>query len=279
MEPNFAIMALPYISIVLPAYNCSNYIAKAIESVLNQSFTDFELIVINDGSTDDTSAIIHEYDDPRVKPFDNLTNEGLVFTLNRGITLANGQYIARMDADDICMPNRLQLQKNWLDEHTETAVIASTICFINDGGAKTGQWTKDQATTTFSSIKKMMVFQNCIAHPTVMLRSQIAKKYQYNKEQLHCEDYDLWLRLLADGHRIEKIPEDLLQYRVHPTSVTGTYLRKTNPFFKQFYCKKKFLQQRINYARWGKFETLVLAGMLYDGAMGTAKSLKSKLGK
>ncbi len=122
-----------------------------------------------------------------------------------------------------------------------------------------------------------MAWQNCIAHPSVMMKTSIAKKYQYNLQQKNIEDYDLWLRLIADGHKIEKVPEKLLLYRVHETSITGSILRKVNPFYKQFHCKRKFLAERLAHGKWGSFENKVLATTLYNGLLGTGKEMKKAL--
>ena len=100
-------MNVPAVSVILPAYNCEKFIGKAIQSVLQQTFTDFELIIVNDGSTDNTESIIYSFDDQRIVYLKNQHNQGLIYTLNKAITEANGKYIARMDADDICLPERI----------------------------------------------------------------------------------------------------------------------------------------------------------------------------
>ncbi len=270
-------MSAPAISILLPAYNCSQYIALTIDSLLSQTFTDFELLIINDGSTDDTEKIIQSYHDPRITFLKNEGNKGLVFTLNRGIKVAKGNYIARMDADDIALPNRLQLQKLWLDEHPHTAAVSCTIGFIDSTGKAQGEWKEDKATCLYEDIKKMLPWQNCIAHPTIMIRKEIALAYLYDAMQVHCEDYDLWLRMLADGLVIEKLPQPLLLYRNHEASITGTHLKKLNPFFKQYQCKRRFLAKRVQQGKWGIFESRVLQTTLYDGIMGLGKQLKNNL--
>jgi glycosyltransferase involved in cell wall biosynthesis len=268
-------MSAPAISIVLPAYNCSWYLAQTIDSLLAQTCANFELLIINDGSSDDTEEIIQSYADPRIQYIKNETNKGLIYTLNRGIGLAQGSYIARMDADDIALPQRLELQKKWLDEHPDTAIVSCTIRFIDEHNNDLGIWKEDQQTTSFSSLKKMMPWQNCLAHPTVMMRKETALRYPYHFSQLHSEDYDLWLRMLADGVIIEKVPRDLLLYRTHSASITGSILRKSNPFFKQYHCKKRFLLGRIKQGKWGAFENSVLAAAIYDGIMGMGKHIKN----
>ena len=234
-------MNVPAVSVILPAYNCEKFIGKAIQSVLEQTFIDFELIVINDGSIDNTESVIHEFDDQRIFYLKNSNNQGLVYTLNKAITHANGKYIARMDADDICLRERLTRQKTFLDQNEDIAVVASTIEFINEQEEKTGIWKLDRQTVTPAQIRRAILKENCIAHPTVMMRSEIIKQLKYKEYQKNIEDYDLWLRLLNRGHKIAKLDEPLLLYRIHDDSVTSVHLKKTNPFFKHFEMKTKFL--------------------------------------
>ncbi len=269
-------MSAPAITVLLPAYNCSTYIAQTIDSLLSQTLTDFELLIINDGSTDDTEQVISTYKDTRIRYLKNEGNKGLVFTLTKGIQEATGTYIARMDADDIAITNRLQLQKQWLDKHPKTSVIACTIQFIDGRGNEQGIWDEDKATCSYHDLKKMLPWENCIAHPTIMIRKEIALAYPYDDMQLHCEDYDLWLRILADGLVIEKIPQPLLLYRNHEASITGVHLKKMNPFLNQFQCKRRFLGKRIQQGKWGIFESRVLLATLFDGIMGLGKQLKNK---
>lgn len=270
-------MSAPAISIVLPAYNCSRYIASTIESLLNQTFGDFELVIINDGSKDDTEAIVRSFTDKRIVYKANSNNCGLVYTLNKGVEVASAGMIARMDADDLAHEQRLEKQYQWLTDHPKTAVVGCTIALIDGEGSSQGTWPLDQRTTTGKAIRKVMPWENCLAHPSVMMRKEVATKYRYNPRQLQTEDYDIWLRMLADGLIIEKVPENLLHYRVHTTSITGSILRKQNPFFKQFHCKRRFLAQQINNKNWGPFEQTVLYTTAYDGAMGVGKSIKQML--
>ena len=115
------------VSVILPAYNAQDTIAESIDSILNQSFRDFELIVINDGSTDATEKVIAQYDDSRIRYFANPGNQGLIYTLNRGLELSQGKYIARMDADDISLPARFEKQVRILEEHPEIIVCGPLI--------------------------------------------------------------------------------------------------------------------------------------------------------
>jgi glycosyltransferase involved in cell wall biosynthesis len=267
-------MSSPTISVILPTYNSASYLAKAIDSVLKQTLTDFELLVMDDGSTDETEKVVLSFVDKRIIYIRNKTNQGLVFTLNKGIKIANGKYIARMDADDICLCERFQKQCNWLDRYRSTEVVACQVAFIDKEGKAAGEWKEDMENVSYRDIKHKMTWESCIAHPTVMMRANIIKQYLYAKKQKHTEDYDLWLRLLADGFIIEKIPEKLLLYRVHNDSITGSILRKSNPFFKLFDCKRKFLWKRVSDGEWNLFEMKVLLTAIHDGIMGVGKEIK-----
>lgn len=253
------------------------FISQTVESLLKQTFTDFELLIINDGSTDKTEEVIQSYTDARIRYIKNEVNSGLIYSLNKGIELAQGKYIARIDADDICEPHRLQRQYDWLEQRPGTAVVGSLISFMDNDGKIYGYWALDKKTVVASSIRNTMPKENCLAHPSVMMRTQIAKDYKYASYQQHTEDYDLWLRLLSDGHIIEKVPEVLLRYRVHALSITKTKLQNKNPFFKQFHCKRKFLHYRIKQRKVGWFEIKVCYYMLHNLVVGLAKEVKKKV--
>lgn len=269
----------PLVSIVLPAFNCEKFIRFTIDSLLNQTYTNFELLIINDGSTDSTVQIIKSFSDTRIQLINNSKNKGLIYTLNKGLELAKGKYIARIDADDICLPTRLEKQVNWLEKNSNTVIVATKIEFIDEQGMAIGTWDLDQQKTTAYQIKNAMLWQCCIAHPTVMMRSDVIKKYRYANNQKHSEDFGLWLQVLSDHFTIEKIPEALVQYRVHSSSVTGAINSKKNPFFIQFNTKKRFLISRIQAFKFGLFELKLVFTTVYDGLMGIAKELKKLLKK
>ncbi|HET9747044.1 MAG TPA: glycosyltransferase [Chitinophagaceae bacterium] len=264
-------MNIPAVSVILPAFNCGKYIGRAIESVLRQTFPDFELIIVNDGSTDNTEQVIQSYSDQRVIYVKNPRNQGLIHSLNRAIELSHSKYIARMDGDDICLPARLAKQKLFLDQNQDIAVVASRIEFINELEEKTGDWKLDKQTITPEQIKRTILKENCIAHPTVMMRAEIIKELKYKPYQKNIEDYDLWLRILSRGHKIAKIDEPLLLYRVHKNSITGRHLKNANPYFKHLQMKLKFLS-KFGYA--GFFSVAVLGSAMIDLARGIFKSIK-----
>lgn len=263
------------VSVILPAYNCEKFIGKAIQSVLDQTFTGFELVIINDGSTDGTESVILSFNDPRIIYMKNNGNKGLVFSLNHAIDLSKGAYIARMDADDICRPERLVTQKDFLDKHDDITVIASTIELINENDEESGTWELDRKTITPAQIENQMLYENCIAHPTVMIRADVLKKFKYNPRQLNIEDYDLWLRLLSHGFKISKISEPLLRYRIHGNSITNLYLKKKNFFFKHLRMKRKFLAKEILSGHVNGFTAKVIASTIVDFSMGIGKSVKN----
>jgi glycosyltransferase involved in cell wall biosynthesis len=262
------------ISIILPAYNAAKYIEQTIDSLLKQTFTDFELLVIDDGSTDNTINIIEKFTDQRITLLKNEQNLGLVKTLNKAAKLANGKYIARMDADDIALPNRLALQKQYLDEHSNIAAVAGWKIFIDEQGKEQGIWELDRKTNTANEIRKALVVKNCIAHPTVMIRTDILQQFLYHENQKNIEDYDLWLRLTANGLQIEKVQQPVLLYRVHGSSVTSTALQTGNFFFKHATCKRKFLFGILKQGKINAFVAAIFFSMLTDVSLGCGKQVK-----
>ncbi len=264
----------PAVSVILPAYNCEKYIAQAIESVLQQTFTDLELIIINDGCTDKTESVILSFTDPRIIYLKNEINRGLIFTLNKAIDITRGKYIARMDADDISIPIRLQMQKDFLDQHSETGLVASTVEFIDNNNRPGEYWELDKKTLTSSLIKQVMAKESCIAHPSVMGRSEIFQKYRYKDYQKNIEDFDLWLRLLNDGIIISKIETPLLLYRLHEHSVTKADQKTKNVFFKVAKCKYKFMVREIGKMNVSFFLLKVFLYMILDVFKGIGKAIK-----
>ncbi len=206
---------MPKISVIMPAYNAEKYIAEAIESILNQTFDDFEFIIIDDGSTDGTVCVVKGYSDKRILFYQNEHNMGVATTLNRGLGLATGEYIARMDSDDISLPERFEKQVCYMDEHPECAVLGAGIeMFV----AQRGQRTFSQAA---EELKVDLLFGCCFAHPVVMLRARCFGKtgFRYDNDFNKMEDYDLWDRV-SQEHDIAALPDILLQYRIHPSQVT-----------------------------------------------------------
>src|SRR5258706_629999 len=202
---------MPRVSVVLPVYNAHLYLSQALDSVLQQDLTDFELIVIDDGSSDQSSDIINTYEtkDQRIRAFRQATS-GLPLALTRGIQLATGAYIARMDADDICRPDRLRKQVGFLETHTDYGVCGSWVEIM---GIRTGElW---RYPVDDEAIRSQLVFNAPFAHPAVMIRRRVMEEIGgYSVAWTAAEDYELWTRL-ADHTRFANLPEVLLQHRLH----------------------------------------------------------------
>lgn len=205
------------ISVVLPVYNAQNTISEAIDSILNQTFTDFELIIINDGSTDESEKIILEFNDQRIKYYANDGNKGLIYTLNRGIELSMGKYIARMDADDIALPKRFEKQVRVMEENPDIIVCGTQIKYFGISKRKS----KFYAPETSKDNKEWLLENTCFAHPTVMMRRSvlIENNISYNCDYKHCEDYKLWIDLSNYGD-FYNLQEVLLLYRLSYTQIT-----------------------------------------------------------
>jgi len=246
------------VTVLMPVYNGEKYLKEAIDSIIGQTFTDFELLIIDDGSTDKSADIIKSYTDTRIRLIKNRENIGLIKSLNKGIEAALGEYIARMDCDDIALPTRLEKQVGFFGNKPKTCMVASRVVLINADGKETGHWNDDINTQTFSEIYHTLPKANCIAHPSVMIRRNIVLKYLYNQKQKGSEDWDLWMRLAASGQIIEKINEDLLKYRIHPLSVTQTGNTGKKSQNKTMKVKSNFLLSQLYHFRINRFFFLTL---------------------
>ncbi len=202
---------MPKVSVLMPVYNTKEeYLRESIESILKQTFTDFEFIIINDGSTNNAKDVILSYQDSRIKYYEQ-ENQGIAATLNRGLDLSQGEYIARMDADDISMPERLKKQTEFLDVHSDISVLGSWCEFFP----------KQKVMKYIAEPKYLDFIKFCqICHPAVMLRSNILKQYnlKYNSKY-KCEDYELWSRAIKFV-KFYNIPEVLLKYRWHENNIS-----------------------------------------------------------
>jgi glycosyltransferase involved in cell wall biosynthesis len=209
----------PTISVLLPVHNAERYLRAAIDSVLSQSLVDFELLVLDDGSTDRSLTLLHELTsgDRRVRLLTR-RNRGLVQTLNELIAQATGQYIARMDADDICMAGRFAKQAAFLDNSPDHVLVAGWIERINARGQPIGIYPSPCSHDEIDQAHLRGLTSIC--HPTVMLRKDaILKAGCYRAEFEHAEDLDLWLRMAELG-KIANLPEVVLQYRMHASSIS-----------------------------------------------------------
>ncbi len=214
------------ISIIMPVYNTDEkYLRPAVESILNQTFKDFEFLIINDGSINNAEEVILSYQDERINYIKNEKNLGLIKTLNKGLNLANGEYIARMDSDDISLPERFERQIDFLEKNTNIGILGTWY-----------EWFPKQRVmksfTDSRDIKEcLLLMNNALGHPTVMLRKSAIDKFKirYDENALYVEDYALWLSLI---NKVEfaNISEVLLKYRRHSGSI----------------CKKNKIKQNLN---------------------------------
>jgi glycosyltransferase involved in cell wall biosynthesis len=205
----------PIISIIMPAYNAENYIAQAIQSILNQTFTNFEFIIINDGSIDKTESIIKKFNDPRIIYVKNELNKNIVESLNIGIDLAKGPYIARMDADDIADKFRFEKQLNYLNRHDLDVIGSNAISFGNFGQKKFLKMPEKE-----SDLSYFFLLYSPFLHPTIFGKSECFKIFKYKKKFEFIEDLYLWYELLVNNYRIGNLPQTTLKYRISSNQIT-----------------------------------------------------------
>lgn len=208
---------MPKISVIMPAYNSEKYIAEAIESILNQTFTDFEFIIIDDGSTDKTEQIIKTYTDKRIKFIKNKSNLGIVESLNYGIEIATGEFIARMDADDISLPNRFEKQLKMFEGRPSLGLISASIyrfgnCIHNNSICITGS----------DKLKCLLLEGMYFVHPAMMYRRSVVIEnfIRYRKEYQYAEDYK-FVSDMANCCEIDNYQEVLLKYREHDNQISN----------------------------------------------------------
>lgn len=214
-------LKLPKLSVVLPVYNAGNYLKNAIDSILNQTFTDFEVLIINDKSTDNSKQIIIDYikNDTRIHFIDNPKNMGPAATRNIGLELSKGEFIALMDADDIANPTRFEKQLAIFNEHPEIGVCASWFTIFG----KKNEVIKHPI--LHKNIKIEMLKGCCVGNPTAMIRKNSLQNIRYNPTYNCSEDYDLWSRLITKT-QFYTIPESLLNYRWHETNISQTKIKE-----------------------------------------------------
>lgn len=206
---------MPKVSILMASCNGEKYIRQSLDSIINQTFSDFELIVINDASSDKTLEILKKYakKDSRIYFYSNEKNEGLTVSLNIALKYISpdSQLICRMDDDDICMPNRLEIQIKYFQQHKDAGVVGSNAFIIDNENRIIG---KRKVPTEHDKIMAALPRYNPMIHSSVMIKRDVLKKTNgYNEKFRTSQDYELWFRLAASGIRFANIPENLLKYR------------------------------------------------------------------
>lgn len=205
----------PRVTVLMPVFNGGGFLVEAIRSILEQTFSDFEFLIVDDGSTDDSAAVVSSFADPRIRLVRNGANLGLIASLNVGLGLSRGTYVARMDADDVSLPERLQRQVEYLDAHPEVTVCGSWLEAFD--GRTVTLWSPP---LTDPEIKCSLLFESVIYHPTVMVRQSALLKgpVRYHPGYPHAEDYELWARM-AGNWRFANLDCVLLRYRLHDLSI------------------------------------------------------------
>ncbi|HAT4122599.1 glycosyltransferase family 2 protein [Clostridium perfringens] len=212
------------VSVVMSVYNGEKYLKEAIESILNQTYKNIEFIIIDDGSTDESLNIIKEYlVDNRVKLLENVSNKGLIYSLNKGIEESKGKYIIRMDCDDISNLNRIEKQVKYMEKNNQTILLGSSVNFILEGIPLLKKKILSQG--DYEKIKIITMFQSTFSHPSIILRREylIKNNLRYEEKYKNAEDYGLWTNIIPYAN-VSNLKESLLNYRVVKSSVT----RKAN---------------------------------------------------
>ena len=217
---------MPEISVLLTVNNREKYLAESIESILAQTFRDFEFIIVNDGSTDRSGEIIQKYasQDTRIKYLESKENQGIPFAVSVGLKHCSGKYIARMDSDDISLPDRLKIQYEFLESHPRIDALGTGFDFIDETGNKTGKFV---VRPSGSMITRFRMLYYCILHnPTMMMKSSFYQ--EFNKDHAEeaftiGEDYHFWVRKNFDSV-YDNLPDRLLLYRLHDRQITSVGL-------------------------------------------------------
>ena len=220
-------MKSPEVTVLMSVYNGEKYLQEAIDSILNQTFTDFEFLIVNDGSIDRTAEILQSYRDTRIKIIDNEKNIGLTKSLNKGLRMARGEYIARMDADDVSMLERLEKEVNFLETHQDYAVVGTFLKVLNEDSKVVGTIEKP---IDDDQIKEFLKKDSCIGHGSAMIRKEyLLNVGPYNESIEKAQDYDLWLRI-SEKYKIANIPQCLYMWRNHKENISVKYSNEQKHF-------------------------------------------------
>lgn len=227
------------ISVVIPVYNRRNYIVAAIQSILNQTYQHFELIIINDGSTDDSLSIIQSFKDDRIRIINNTKNKGVAAVGNQGIVAAKGKYLARLDSDDIALPTRLETQLAFLEKYPDIAILGTQALIFN-----TNKIFKRQLNVPMQpSILPIYSLFHCpFIQPSILVRTDIIKEFYYDEDFESAEDYELWTRILRK-YKGGNLSETLVKYRMHDTNFSKIQNEKQLESIRRIY------QRNLEYIR------------------------------
>ena len=216
-------MSTSLISIIMPAYNAERHIRQAIQSILNQSYKHFELIIINDGSSDNTKAIIKSYSDNRIRFFENEKNSGIVYCRNKGLKLAKGEFIGMFDADDVAHQEKFSMQVSFLEENKDFGMVGSWAKFIDEDGKKlSGSW---KLKASPAMIPAIMLFKNYFLQSAVLYRQECIRKFSFKEGFDILEDYIIWLEIIQE-YKAWNLQKYLVDYRIHSEGVTKKHSKE-----------------------------------------------------
>lgn len=239
------------VSVIVPIYNCEQFIGEAVSSVLSQTYEDFELLIIDDCSTDNSLKIVKDFVDSRIIIIQKEKNTGYTDSLNYGISIANGEYIARMDGDDICLPKRFEKQVAFLDNNPSVILCGTSIQIIGSNKII-------RHPSKHEDIVIKLCFGNSFCHPSVMGRKEMFLENMYDKNFEPAEDYELWTRLAAK-EELANLDEVLLFYRVHKNQISNT--QANIQFEKTFDCKLRMFSKFNPYVNFTDSQIKIALGM------------------
>ena len=266
-------ISAPLISVVMSVYNGEKYLRSSIDSILDQTYKNFEFIIINDGSTDSTKEIILSYDDPRICLIDNEENMGLTKSLNKGLKIARGEYIARMDADDVSMPGRFESQIDFLNHHQDYAVVGTFLKVINEDSKVVFTIEKP---TQHADIREFLNKDNCIGHGSAMIRKTCLQNVGFYDESIEkSQDYELWLRI-SQNYRLANIPQYLYMWRNHKENISEKHRNEQKHFVEMVKTRAegKTENRRVDYYSEPEFSILMAN---YNNAEYIAEAIQSVL--
>lgn len=226
------------VSVIIPAYNAEKYVESAVRSIMTQTYKNLEILVTDDCSTDSTLEILNRLakEDCRIIVYHNEQNKGIVKTLNDLVSRANGKYIARMDADDISLPKRIEKQVAYMQKHINIMILGCNVTHIDGFG---NSIFRPIIPCTSVMVKNMRYFRTCFYHPTVMFRAEIKNEYFYEDKYQYAEDYALWLKIL-ESHRGNNLKQRLLLYRIHGEQISQQKTEKQISVFLKIFQEYNF---------------------------------------
>lgn len=228
----------PLISVVVPVHNGACWIGETLASLYAQSEPDFEIVLVDDASTDDLKDVLKRHPDDRLRVVRLSSNVGVSAARNYGIGLARGRYIAFCDGDDLCQPERFALQRAFLDQHLDIGLCGSAFTCFDEQDRETVAHPLNDL-----QIRKGLMQGNCFGLSTVMLRASVLRVCRFNPLLSAAEDYDLWTRLVASGVQVANLPESLVHYRLHPQQASrhkGITLDLVSRQLRALYCARMF---------------------------------------